>query len=51
MAFLLPITTFFKRTGLVALLLLIIPIHIVYFVYIGLMGNTGKYTWKGRVVR
>ena len=50
-AFLLPITAFLKRTGLVALLLLLIPLHIIYFVYIGLMGNTRKYMWKGRVVR
>lgn len=50
-AFLLPITTFFKRTSLVALLILLIPIHIIYFVYIGLMGNARKYVWKGRVVR
>jgi cellulose synthase/poly-beta-1,6-N-acetylglucosamine synthase-like glycosyltransferase len=51
MVFLLPITSFFKRTGLVALLILLIPIHVIYFVYIGLMGNTRKYVWKGRVVR
>jgi hypothetical protein len=50
-AFLLPITTFLKRTGLLSLLLLLIPLHIIYFVYIGLMGNTRKYVWKGRVVR
>ncbi len=50
-AFLLPITAFLKRTSLVALLLLIIPLHIIYFVYIGLMGNTRKYVWKGRLVR
>jgi cellulose synthase/poly-beta-1,6-N-acetylglucosamine synthase-like glycosyltransferase len=50
-AFLLPITTFLKRAGLVALLLLLIPLHIIYFVYIGLMGNTRKYVWKGRLVR
>jgi cellulose synthase/poly-beta-1,6-N-acetylglucosamine synthase-like glycosyltransferase len=51
LAFLLPITAFLKRTGLVALLLVLIPLHIIYFVYIGLMGNTRKYMWKGRVVR
>jgi len=27
------------------------PFHIIYFVYIGLMGNTRKYEWKGRIVR
>ena len=50
-AFLLPITAFFKRTGLLPLLLLLSPIHILYFVYVGLIGNTSKYAWKGRVVR
>jgi cellulose synthase/poly-beta-1,6-N-acetylglucosamine synthase-like glycosyltransferase len=50
-ALLLPITAFFRRTGLVSLLIIIIPIHIIYFVYIGLMGNTRKYVWKGRTVR
>lgn len=50
-AFLLPITTFFKRANLVGLLIILIPIHVVYFVYVGLIGNTRKYAWKGRVVR
>lgn len=50
-AFLLPITSFFKRVKLVGLLLLLSPMHIVYFVYIGLLGNTKKYVWKDRVVR
>jgi cellulose synthase/poly-beta-1,6-N-acetylglucosamine synthase-like glycosyltransferase len=49
--YLLPITTFFKRTYLVSLLILLIPLHIVYFVVIGLMGNNHKYLWKGRVVK
>lgn len=50
-AFLLPITSFFKRAGLVSLLIILGPMHILYFVYVGLMGNTRKYAWKGRVVR
>lgn len=49
--FLLPITSFFKRAKLVGLLLLLSPMHIIYFVYIGLLGNTRKYVWKDRVVR
>lgn len=49
--YLLPIARFFKRTGLIALLILLIPVHIVYFVYVGLMGNSRKYVWKGRTVR
>jgi cellulose synthase/poly-beta-1,6-N-acetylglucosamine synthase-like glycosyltransferase len=51
LAFLLPITAFFKRMGLVSLLVFVIPLHIIYLVYIGLMGNARKYTWKDRVVR
>jgi cellulose synthase/poly-beta-1,6-N-acetylglucosamine synthase-like glycosyltransferase len=50
-AFLLPITAFFKRVSLLPLLLLLSPIHILYFVYVGLIGNTRKYSWKGRIVR
>ena len=50
-SFLLPITSFFKRARLTALLILLSPIHIIYFVYVGLMGNTRKYSWKGRVVK
>ncbi|MEN0056362.1 MAG: glycosyltransferase [Mucilaginibacter sp.] len=49
--YLLPITSFFKRSYLVSLLVLLIPLHIVYFVVIGLMGNNHKYLWKGRVVK
>jgi cellulose synthase/poly-beta-1,6-N-acetylglucosamine synthase-like glycosyltransferase len=49
--YLLPITSFFKRSYLVSLLVLLIPLHIVYFVIIGLMGNNHKYLWKGRVVK
>jgi cellulose synthase/poly-beta-1,6-N-acetylglucosamine synthase-like glycosyltransferase len=50
-AFLLPVTAFFRRTSLVGLLLLLNPFHIIYFVYIGLLGNSRKYEWKGRIVR
>lgn len=50
-AFLLPIMSFFRRSNLVGLLILLSPIHIIYFVYVGLIGNTRKYAWKGRVVR
>ena len=50
-AYLFPIMAFFKRTQLITLLIILIPIHVVYFVYVGLIGNTRKYAWKGRVVR
>jgi cellulose synthase/poly-beta-1,6-N-acetylglucosamine synthase-like glycosyltransferase len=49
--FLLPVTAFFKRKKLIWLLFLLSPIHIIYFVYVGLIGNTKKYVWKGRTVR
>ncbi len=51
LAYLLPITAFWKRPGLSALLILLSPIHILYFVYVGIMGNSRKYAWKGRMVR
>jgi len=51
LAFLLPISSFFKRRKLVRLLIIIIPIHVFYLIYIGFIGNTKAYTWKGREVR
>jgi cellulose synthase/poly-beta-1,6-N-acetylglucosamine synthase-like glycosyltransferase len=51
LVFLYPIMHFFKRPQLVLLLIVIAPIHIVYFVYVGLLGNTKKYVWKGREVK
>jgi cellulose synthase/poly-beta-1,6-N-acetylglucosamine synthase-like glycosyltransferase len=51
LAFLLPVSTFFKRQKLIALLIISIPPYIIYLIYIGLLGNTGSYTWKERVVR
>jgi cellulose synthase/poly-beta-1,6-N-acetylglucosamine synthase-like glycosyltransferase len=49
--FLLPINVFFKRLSLVTLLPLLSTLHSVYFAYIGLVGNTKKYMWKGRLVK
>ncbi|MES2278570.1 MAG: glycosyltransferase [Bacteroidota bacterium] len=49
--FLLPVLSFFKRTGLILLISIVAPLHIIYVVYIGVMGNTGKYAWKGRMVK
>lgn len=48
---LLPVTAFFKRRKLTWLLPISIPLYIIYFVYIGIIGNKGKYHWKGRMVR
>jgi cellulose synthase/poly-beta-1,6-N-acetylglucosamine synthase-like glycosyltransferase len=46
-----PVTRFFKREKLISLLVISIPLYIVYFVYIGMIGNKGKYVWKDRMVR
>jgi len=51
LVFLLPVNAFFNRTKLVVLLLVLSPVHAIYLVYIGFMGNTRKYVWKGRLVR
>jgi len=49
--FLLPIMLFFKRPGMVPLILFVSPLHVIYLVYIGLISNNSKYIWKGRMVR
>lgn len=49
--FLLPVNSFFKRPQLVGLLMILSPVHILYMFYVGIMGNTRKYVWKGRTVR
>jgi cellulose synthase/poly-beta-1,6-N-acetylglucosamine synthase-like glycosyltransferase len=49
--FLMPVLGFFKCAGLILLISIVAPLHIIYVVYIGIMGNTGKYAWKGRMVR
>jgi cellulose synthase/poly-beta-1,6-N-acetylglucosamine synthase-like glycosyltransferase len=51
MAVMIPVCIFFKRPKLVLLQILMVPLYIVYFIYIGLLGNSGTYIWKGRVVR
>lgn len=49
--FLISVTSFFNRKSLVKWLLLLSPIHVFYVVYVGLIGNSRKYAWKGRMVR
>lgn len=49
--FLYPITSFFGRLALLPLLIILSPIHVIYFVYVGLAGRSSKYEWKGRLVR
>jgi cellulose synthase/poly-beta-1,6-N-acetylglucosamine synthase-like glycosyltransferase len=44
------LTTFAKRKNLIYNLIIVTFIHVAYFIYIGLAGNTGKYDWKGRSV-
>lgn len=51
MVVLIPVCIFFKRPKLVLLHILMVPLYILYFIYIGLLGNSGTYTWKGRMVR
>ncbi|MEE1945983.1 glycosyltransferase [Pedobacter sp. KR3-3] len=49
--FLASVTSFFKRKQLLVLLPVLNPFHILYFIYIGIAGNSGKYNWKGRMVK
>lgn len=49
--FLFPITQFARRSKLLPNLPLLSVLHIFYMVYIGIAGNTGKYHWKGRMVK
>lgn len=49
--FLSGITNFFKRKQLLVLQPLVSILHIIYILYIGIAGNSGKYNWKGRMVK
>lgn len=49
--FLFGVTSFVNRRELLFLLPLVSIMHIFYIVYIGIAGNSGKYRWKGRLVR
>lgn len=42
---------FANRSKLLRLLPLLTIVHIFYMLYIGIAGNSGKYNWKGRMVR
>lgn len=42
---------FANRSKLLRLLPLLTIVHIFYMLYIGVAGNSGKYNWKGRMVR
>jgi cellulose synthase/poly-beta-1,6-N-acetylglucosamine synthase-like glycosyltransferase len=45
------VMSFFRRRKLLYLLPLLTLVHTPYIIYIGIMGNSGKYNWKGRQVR
>ncbi|MXV51058.1 glycosyltransferase [Pedobacter sp. HMF7647] len=49
--FLREVTSFVKRKQLLWYLPFLTCLHVVYMVYIGVAGNSGKYHWKGRMVR
>jgi cellulose synthase/poly-beta-1,6-N-acetylglucosamine synthase-like glycosyltransferase len=49
--FLNQVMSFFKRKQLLVLLPILNLVHIIYMVYIGIAGNSGKYNWKGRMVK
>lgn len=49
--YLFPICGFFKRTKLLRLYLIVAPLHVIYMAYVGLMGPSRKYQWKGRWVK
>ncbi|MFW0716487.1 glycosyltransferase family 2 protein [Pedobacter sp. N23S346] len=49
--FLWDVTGFAKRRSLLILIPFLTVLHILYMVYIGIAGNSGKYNWKGRMVR
>lgn len=46
-----PITSFANRKNLLYYLSFLTFFHVAYFIYIGLAGNSGKYQWKGRMVK
>ena len=49
--FLYKVTGFADRRKLLFLLPIVSLVHALYIVYIGIAGNSGKYKWKGRMVR
>lgn len=49
--FLLPICSFAKRRSYLMYLPFLSLLHIFYLICIGVAGNSGRYEWKGRLVR
>jgi cellulose synthase/poly-beta-1,6-N-acetylglucosamine synthase-like glycosyltransferase len=51
LVFLIPVARFAKRSELLLYVPILSLVHVLYIIYIGLAGNSGKYVWKGRLVR
>lgn len=51
LVFLSALTRFICRQNLLLLLPLVSIFHVIYIIYIGIAGNSGKYLWKGRRVK
>lgn len=49
--FLKPVMDFSRRRNILAYLPALTIIHVIYFIYIGIAGNSGKYQWKERMVK
>lgn len=49
--FMIPVCKFVDRSKFLWYQPFLSLIHIIYLIYIGLAGNSGKYMWKGRMVR
>lgn len=45
------LTEFAKRKNLLYYISFLSILHVAYFIYIGLAANSGKYVWKGRLVK
>ena len=45
------VATFYNRRSLMKYFFLLQPFHILYTIIAGLLGQTGKYIWKGRKVK
>ncbi len=51
MTILIPLCSFANRSKLLWYVPILTVLHMFYILYIGIAGNSGKYNWKGRMVR
>lgn len=51
MTMLIPLCSFANRSKLLWYVPILTVLHMFYIMYIGIAGNSGKYNWKGRMVR